>query len=280
MRLGLLFAMLMVCLAGEAAARAPGISHLKSLLEGRSTNLDADPRGAVFSPDELVALKNFDFSIGELGRLVKSGCYSDIACETQYRFVRLSDAERERLKSMAVRVVNDCEHIVYGGGIRFMPRWKSLRRLARARQRMATLIGNGSVAAQLIGTICVAQADIIAADKLSEMSDDKMNMIIEKSDDERTSVLHLVGQHADRKPGFQVRVAKLFGAPNCDRHSKNVRWRCAYLADRVLLAFNRPQMFGTQYDCALLDRRDVLEIEQRRKSVGLEPLNEYQRCSR
>lgn len=180
---------------------------------------------------------------------------------------------------MAVNAVSDCEDIVFGGNMRFLDRWKRLTRLVDARQRIGALVNRGSSAVKLIGIACVAQADTIAATELGKLPDHKISAILASNNDELIYVLHLSAQHVDRKPGFQVRLAKLFGAPNCERNSETVRGRCAYLADRVLLAFGRPHMYGTQYDCALMDLPDVLEIELRRRKVGIVALNDYQKSS-
>lgn len=280
MKMSLFAALLMACSAGEASARTPGIAQLSDLIEGRSVDLTPNAKGAVFSSDELGALRGLGFLDQELVPRIESGCYSNIACEVRYRFGRLSDVERGALKAQAATVLNECEYIVFGDGHHSLSRWELLTRLADARERRSILIGGGSVVARIIGIVCVAQADTIAAAKLSKLPDKKLSAILASGNGDRISLLHLVAQHADRRPGFQARVAKLFGGLNCALHSETVRQKCAYLADRVLLAFGRPQMYGTQYDCSLFDRPDVPEIELRRQAVGLEKLNEYQNCPR
>lgn len=280
MKKGLFGALLMVCFAGAASARTSGIAQLSDLVEGRSAELTPNAKGAVFSSDELGALSSLGLRGKELAPRIESGCYSDIACEVRYRFGRLSDVERETLKAQAATVLNECEYIVFGDDHHSRSRWEILNHMANVRERFSILINRGSVVARIVGVVCVAQADTIAAAKLSKMSDKKLSAILESGDNDRIRVLHLIAQHADRRPGFQARVLKSFGGFNCTLYGETVRQSCAYLADRVLLAFGRPQMYGTQYDCSLFDRPDVAEMELRRQAVGLEKLNEYQNCPR
>ncbi len=271
-------ALLIVFFCGDARALPQGISELSSLLDGGEARLDYSARRVIFNSDELAALGALGFSAGELAPRIESGCYSDIACEVRYRFARMSEADSLELKTIASAVVKDCKYIVYGGDRRSFGQWGRLHRLADARQRRSDLIARGSAAARLIGNACVAEADTIAAKALGKLPDDKLSAILASNDVKRIRSLHLIAQHADRSPGFQARSARIFGALNCEIHGANVRQRCAYLADRVSLAFGRAQLYGTQYDCALLDRPDVLEIERRRKAVGLQRLKEYQKC--
>ncbi|HET9254678.1 MAG TPA: DUF6624 domain-containing protein [Pseudonocardiaceae bacterium] len=89
----------------------------------------------------------------------------------------------------------------------------------------------------------------------------------------------LLAQHADHDPDFQRRCLDLMTAmPTGEVKPHHI----AYLTDRVLLAENAPQLYGTQvqqvdgvYQPANLANPE--SVDQRRASVGLEPLAEYLR---
>lgn len=91
--------------------------------------------------------------------------------------------------------------------------------------------------------------------------------------------LWLLVQHADADPEFQVRALEqlqpLAAQGELGRDS------IAMLTDRVRLARGEPQIYGTQF---LIDKgvfamrltEDVDHVEERRRSVGLPPLSDYE----
>ncbi len=89
----------------------------------------------------------------------------------------------------------------------------------------------------------------------------------------------LLVQHADQKPKFQRRCLDLMTAmPKGEVSGANL----AYLTDRVLLAEGKPQRYGTQ--CTMQDGKATLRkvedrqnLNKRRKTVGLPPVEEYLR---
>lgn len=89
----------------------------------------------------------------------------------------------------------------------------------------------------------------------------------------------LLVQHADRDPSFQRHCLDLMTAmPTGEVEPQHI----AYLTDRVLLAEGAPQLYGTQVQ--LVDgvyrprnQADPEGVDQRRASVGLEPLAQYLR---
>jgi hypothetical protein len=87
----------------------------------------------------------------------------------------------------------------------------------------------------------------------------------------------LLVQHADRDPAFQkLCVAQMERAVKLgDADSAN--W--AYLVDRVAVAENRKQVYGTQFDGHQqpLPIEDEAHVDQRRKSVGLSTMAEYRK---
>jgi hypothetical protein len=87
---------------------------------------------------------------------------------------------------------------------------------------------------------------------------------------------HLV-QHADREPDFQRRMLKeLEALPKGHTDAK----RIGYLWDRVARADKRLQRYGTQGQCANgvwapFDVEDPERLDERRKSLGMEPMAEH-----
>ncbi|OLF15040.1 hypothetical protein BU204_24335 [Actinophytocola xanthii] len=88
----------------------------------------------------------------------------------------------------------------------------------------------------------------------------------------------VIAQHSDHDPGFQQRALTLMRA--AARVGQADRIELAYLTDRVAVNHGRPQVYGTQVTCIddelgpapLIDPENV---DQRRASVGLGPLQEY-----
>jgi hypothetical protein len=88
----------------------------------------------------------------------------------------------------------------------------------------------------------------------------------------------LLAQHADRRPSFQQRCQRLM--EQAVAHDDASPADLAYLTDRVLLAQGKEQIYGTQivardgrYVASRLS--DSANVDQRRASLGLEPLGSY-----
>lgn len=88
----------------------------------------------------------------------------------------------------------------------------------------------------------------------------------------------LLAQHADHDLKFQKECLELMRAtPPHDVLARNI----AYLEDRIATHENRPQLYGTQFrtnDDGLLEPFPIFEVErldERRKSMDLEPFSEY-----
>lgn len=86
-------------------------------------------------------------------------------------------------------------------------------------------------------------------------------------------------QHADKDLKFQKYCLSLMQAIN---DQPSIKRRIAYLTDRILVAENKPQLYGTQ----LMDHLDYLllrpvedmpNLNQRRLSMDLETIEEYKR---
>jgi hypothetical protein len=95
---------------------------------------------------------------------------------------------------------------------------------------------------------------------------------------EAASAAWLLVQHADHDPAFQRECLDLMekAVESGDASAQDL----AYLTDRVLRAEGRPQRYGTQF----MDGPEGLEpqpledpasVDERRASVGLQPLGEY-----
>lgn len=87
----------------------------------------------------------------------------------------------------------------------------------------------------------------------------------------------LLVQHADRDPAFQREILPLLAKATSPEGRKNY----AYLADRVAVNGDRPQIYGTQGRCKEtgdwepLETIDPAELDARRASVDLPPLADY-----
>jgi hypothetical protein len=96
--------------------------------------------------------------------------------------------------------------------------------------------------------------------------------------DEASHAAWLLIQHADRDPAFQRRCLALLRAAAEDGEAA---WQeVAYLTDRVLLAENRPQEYGTQLQArrrrwAPRDLREPATVDERRAAMGLGPLADH-----
>ncbi|MEM6336126.1 MAG: DUF6624 domain-containing protein [Bacteroidota bacterium] len=89
----------------------------------------------------------------------------------------------------------------------------------------------------------------------------------------------LLAQHADARPKLQARSLPLLA--EAVRAGDAPPRHLAYLTDRVRVGSDRPQVYGTQlgYDDEACPYPKPLEdpegVDERRQSVGLEPLAEY-----
>lgn len=87
----------------------------------------------------------------------------------------------------------------------------------------------------------------------------------------------LVVQHAIAMPGFQRRALELLKRAVVEGEAP--AWQAAMLEDRVRLFEGRPQLYGTQFDWDEEGRlvpyppiEDIENVDDRRRSAGLEPL--------
>jgi hypothetical protein len=89
----------------------------------------------------------------------------------------------------------------------------------------------------------------------------------------------LLVQHADADRDFQKHCLTLMkAAPKGEVSSQNL----AYLTDRVLVGEKKKQLYGTQFhqrDGELVPQpiEDEVNVDKRRKEVGLQPLAEYKK---
>lgn len=90
----------------------------------------------------------------------------------------------------------------------------------------------------------------------------------------------LLIQHADHDPDFQKICLKLMKSePEGEVSKQNI----AYLEDRIAVGEGRPQIYGTQFhqdaDGQLEPQpiEDVGKVDERRKDMGLETLDEYKK---
>lgn len=89
----------------------------------------------------------------------------------------------------------------------------------------------------------------------------------------------LVAQHADRQPQFQREVLAILEKEQAARETSGENY--ALLFDRVSLASGKPQRFGSQGTCdgnkwVTRPVEDAKRVDDLRRSVGLEPMAEYE----
>lgn len=95
---------------------------------------------------------------------------------------------------------------------------------------------------------------------------------------EASEATWLVIQHSIGQPDFMKKCVKLLEVAVSENkaNSKNL----AYLADRVAVFEGKPQLYGTQFDwdengeLSPNDFDDLTKVNQRRKSIGLNSLEE------
>ena len=104
---------------------------------------------------------------------------------------------------------------------------------------------------------------------------------IDKVGEEANEAAWLVIQHSIEQPSFMKKCAELLK----DAVSEN-RANLAYLIDRIAVFEGKPQLYGTQFDWNkngelspnLFD--DLTEVNQRRKAIGLNTLEEQTKVMR
>lgn len=92
--------------------------------------------------------------------------------------------------------------------------------------------------------------------------------------DDGASAAWLLVQHADDDPEFQDRALELMriAVEAGDADAAEL----AYLTDRVRVAQDRPQVYGTQFGpTGPRPIEDPDELDERRAAVGLEPFADY-----
>jgi hypothetical protein len=102
--------------------------------------------------------------------------------------------------------------------------------------------------------------------------------------DDGSRAAWLVLQHAIGDPPFQRRGLEMLRA--AVGRGEVPGWQASYLEDRIRFFEGRPQVYGTQYDwdeygrISPLPVEDPAGVDERRKAVGLLPLEEDTRRKR
>jgi len=122
------------------------------------------------------------------------------------------------------------------------------------------------------------------ADKLNEIIDTIGYPTIEKVGKEANEATWLVIQHSIGQPNFMKKCKKLLGI--VVNENKASPRNLAYLTDRIAVFEGKPQRYGTQFDW---DKNgelspnsfdDLTRVNQRRKSIGLNTLEEQTKIIR
>ena len=116
------------------------------------------------------------------------------------------------------------------------------------------------------------------AEVLNEIIDIIGFPTVEKVGNQSAYAAWLVIQHSIGKPEFMKKCAKLLEieVKKKKADSRNL----AYLTDRIATFENKPQLYGTQFDwddngeLSPNDFDDINKVDQRRRSIGLNTLEE------
>ncbi|MBL7806120.1 MAG: hypothetical protein JNL02_20420 [Saprospiraceae bacterium] len=100
--------------------------------------------------------------------------------------------------------------------------------------------------------------------------------------EEASNKYHLLIQHSDFAPEFQLKVLKSM-KKQVSRHNASGQ-NFAYLTDRVEINHGRPQIYGTQIymsgNSQIKPCIDMAHLNERRQSVGLSTIEEYlEKCN-
>jgi len=101
---------------------------------------------------------------------------------------------------------------------------------------------------------------------------------------EASEAAWLVIQHAIEKPSFMIKCLKLL--QQVSNNNSTYLTQVAYLQDRIAVFQGRLQLYGTQFDwdkqgeLSPQDYDDIIKVNQRRKSIGLNTLQEQTKVIR
>jgi len=113
---------------------------------------------------------------------------------------------------------------------------------------------------------------------LNEIMDIIAYPTIDKVGKEGSEAAWLVIQHSIEKPEFMIKCAQLLKNAVSEKKANPIN--LAYLTDRIAVFKGEPQTFGTQFDwdengeMSPQDFDDLDKVNQRRKSIGLNTLEE------
>ncbi len=104
---------------------------------------------------------------------------------------------------------------------------------------------------------------------------------IERMGEEACEAAWLIIQHAIGRPGFMKRCLRLI--KDAVESNNAPAWHYAYLSDRLAVMEEKPQLYGTHYDwdenleMSILPVDDVVKVNERRKSLGMNSIEDRQR---
>lgn len=107
---------------------------------------------------------------------------------------------------------------------------------------------------------------------------------IDKVGKEASEAAWMIVQHSIGQPGFMKKCVKLL-AKAVNENKANPQ-NLAYLKDRIAVLEGKPQLYGTQFDwdkngeMSPGDYDDLIKVNHRRKSIGLNTLEEQIRIMR
>jgi len=122
------------------------------------------------------------------------------------------------------------------------------------------------------------------AQVIDDIIDDIGYPTIDKVGEEASEAAWLIIQHAIGQPDFMRKCAKLLELAVNEDKAKPIN--LAYLKDRIAIQQGTPQLYGTQFDwdengeMSPSPVDDVKNVNQRRKSIGLNTLEEQTQMMR
>lgn len=174
-------------------------------------------------------------------------------------------------------------------------RWLLLALLLLAAPAVAAEVSDPALRAELLRMMEADQAareqfllgDSSAMEEVDRTHGARLRALVEEGGwpgharvgEDGAHAMWLLVQHQDADPAFQRRCLELLRV--AVQAGDAAALDLAYLEDRVLLAEGQEQVYGTQFirsaDGEFVPRpiRDPDHVDERRRSVGLPPLEEY-----
>jgi hypothetical protein len=229
------------------------------------------------------------------GAAYNAACCLAMAGEIDAAFERLSRTDPEVLPGVA-HLKEDTDLAALRADSRWQALLDKLQAALRARERYYDMPLRRELAARvekdqdLRNRWIQNTDDAVLGEQLTQVDRDNTTWLkgvvkaqgwppISKVGREGAQAAWLLVQHADLDPAFQEEALSLMQAQVVKGEASGRL--LAYLTDRVRLAQNKPQVYGTQFHRTVdgklepLQMEDPAHVDERRAAVGLESMQEY-----